>query len=334
MPPWFAAKQPDQTESPWINDRSLSEQDKTNLLAWLNSNRPEGKPIDAPVARQFPSKWNIGKPDVVLQLAEPIKVKAEGSMPYQFATIQTSFHEDRWIQAYEIMPTARAVVHHVVVSLQKDGADTNLLSESGVTGYWADYVPGDTYMVYPQGYARKLPADAKLNFQIHYTPNGQATQDQLKIGLVFSKQPPQYEIHMLGIPQLKLNIPPGVHRHVETAEYLVPEDINVLGYKAHTHLRGKAFRYELVKPDGETETLLDIPKFDFNWQLQYDYVQPKFIPAGSTIRVLAVYDNSADNPANPDPTKTVKWGPQTYDEMLIGYVEYYRPNLDSLGIRR
>jgi hypothetical protein len=329
MPPWFAAKQPGQTESPWINDRSLSEQDKTNLLAWLNSNRPQGNPADAPVARQFPGKWEIGKPDVVLQLPEPIKVKAEGFMPYQYRTIQTSFPEDRWIQAYEIMPTARSVLHHAIVSLQADGEDTNLLSESGATGFWAVYVPGYTYRVYPQGYARKLPAGAKLNFQIHYTPNGRATQDQLKIGLIFSKQPPQYEIHTLGIPQLGLEIPPGVHRHVETAEYRVPEDMNVTGYQAHTHLRGKAFRYELIKTNGRTETLLDIPKYDFNWQIQYDYIQPKFIPAGSTIRVLAVYDNSVDNPANPDPTKTVKWGQQTYDEMLIGYVEYYRPRIPT-----
>ena len=327
MPPWFAAKQPGQTESPWINDRSLSEQDKANLLAWLNSNRPPGNPADAPIARLFPSQWNIGKPDVILQLPEPIKIKAEGFMPYQYRTIQTRFPEDRWIQAYEIMPTACSVVHHVIVSLQTDGEGTNLLSESGATGYWAAYVPGYTHRTYPEGYARKLPAGAKLKLQIHYTPNGQATQDQLKIGLIFSKQPPQYEMHTLGIPQLGLNIPPGVHRHVETAKYHVTKNINVTGYQAHTHLRGIAFRYELVKPNGETETLLDIPKFDFNWQLQYDYVQPKFIPADSTIRVLAVYDNSADNPANPDPTKTVKWGQQTYDEMLVGYVEYYRPRI-------
>jgi hypothetical protein len=329
MPPWFAAKQPGQTESPWINDRSLSEQDKTNLLAWLNSNRPQGNPADAPVARQFPSKWSIGEPDAVFQLPEPIQIKAEGFMPYQFRTIQTSFPEDRWIQAYEIMTSARAVLHHVVVSLQTDGKDADSFGESGVTGYWADYVPGDTHMVYPQGYARKLPAGAKLKLQIHYTPNGQATQDQLKIGLIFSKQPPRYEIHTLGIPQLGLEIPAGVHRHVETAEYRVPEDMNVTGYKAHTHLRGKAFRYELINTNGEVETLLDIPRYDFNWQLQYDYVRPKLISAGSTIRVMAVYDNSVDNPANPDPTKTVKWGPQTSDEMLIGYVEYYRARRPS-----
>jgi thiol-disulfide isomerase/thioredoxin len=325
MPPWFAARTPGQTESPWVNDRSLSAQDKADLLAWLNSDRPPGDPADAPIARTFSSQWNIGEPEVIFQLPEPVSVKAEGFMPYQHRTIQTSFPEDRWVQAYEIMPTARSVVHHAIVSLQADTKDADSLGELGATGFWAVYVPGYTYRIYPRGYARKLPAGAKLNFQIHYTPNGQATQDQLKIGLIFSKQPPQYEIHALGIPQPGIDIPAGVHRHVETAEYHVSADMNVTGYQAHTHLRGKAFRYELIATNGETETLLDIPNYDFNWQLQYDYVQPRFIPAGSTIKVLAVYDNSVDNPANPDPTKNVKWGDQTYDEMLIGYVEYYRP---------
>jgi hypothetical protein len=246
-------------------------------------------------------------------------------MPYQTRTIQTSFPEDRWVQAYEIMPTARGVVHHVIVSIDGTEADEDSITESGATGFWAVYVPGYSYRVYPKGFARKLPACAKVNFQIHYTPNGQATNDQLKLGLIFSKPAPQYEIHTLGIPQLKLDIPPRVHRHVETAYYHVTRDMEVTGYQGHTHLRGIAFRYDLIRTNGETETLLAMPNYDFNWQLQYDYMTPKFIPAGSTIRVMATYDNSADNPANPDPDQEVKWGLQTRDEMMVGYVEYYRP---------
>lgn len=325
MPPWFAAKLPGRTETPWANDRSLSERDRANLLAWLDSDRPRGDPADAPVARSFPGEWNIGQPDVVLQLPEPIPVKAEGLMPYQNRTIQTSFPEDRWVQACEVMPTARGVVHHVIVSIDGQGTNESLTAESGATGFWAVYVPGYSYEIYPKGYARKLPAGAKLKLQIHYTPNGQATNDQLKIGLIFSKQAPQYEIHTLGIPQIKLDIPPEVHRHVETAYYHVTRDMEVTGYQAHTHLRGIAFRYDLITTNGTQETLLDMPKYDFNWQILYSYVTPKFIPAGSTIRAMAVYDNSTDNPANPDPSREVKWGPQTRDEMMIGYVEYFWP---------
>jgi hypothetical protein len=332
MPPWFAAKQPGEIESPWANDRSLSKQDRTDLLAWLNSNRPQGDPADEPIARQFPSKWIIGEPDIILQLPEPVSVKAEGFMQYQYRTIRTSFPEDHWVQAYEIMPTARSVVHHVIVTVHEKGADAEK-SESGISGYWAAYVPGDSYRIYPNGYARKLPAGATLKFAIHYTPNGQATQDQLKIGLIFARHPSQYEIHVMGIAQTNLNIPAGDPNHLETAQRLVSEDMNVTGYQAHTHVRGKSFKYELLKADGTTETLLDIPHFDFNWQLQYDYAQPKLIPGGSHIKVTAVYDNSVNNPANPDPTRNVKWGPQTYEEMMIGYIEYYTPAPSPLATK-
>ncbi|HEU6448771.1 MAG TPA: redoxin domain-containing protein [Verrucomicrobiae bacterium] len=323
MPPWFAANSKDADgKNLWVNDRSLSSRDKADLLTWLASDRPKGNPADAPVPRNFSGKWNIGKPDVIYQIPEPVAVKAEGIMPYQNQTVQTSFLEDKWVQGYQILPSSPAVVHHVIVSIESD-ADPDEKGEMGATGYWAAYVPGYSYQIYPPGFARLLPAGAKLHFQIHYTPNGRATTDRMKIGLIFAKEPPKYEIRVLGIPQLHLDIPPGVHRHVEFADHKVAENMNILGYQAHTHLRGKSFKYQLIHPDGNIETLLDIPHYDFNWQLQYDYARPKFVSAGSTLRVEAVFDNSEDNPANPDPTKEVKWGLQTDDEMLIGYIEYY-----------
>jgi hypothetical protein len=353
MPPWFIDKPAGQKESPWSNDRSLSDQDKADLLAWLDSDRPQGNASDAPIPRMFATKWMIGKPDTIVQIPRPVQIKAEGFMPYQMESVQTSFPEDRWVQAYEIMPTAKSVVHHVLVHVVDKVAGgtprkTKQLSSlflgaagpgggggrfagfggpgvEDAQGFWAAYVPGNAYRIYPEGYARRLPAGAKLNFQIHYTPNGKATEDQLMIGLVFSKKPPQYEVHTVGVQTFALNIPPGAANHLETAQYKVPSDMNVTGYQAHTHLRGKSFKYELTKPDGTTETLLDLPRYNFNWQLQYDYVEPKLIPAGSKIKVSAIYDNSSNNPANPDPKKAVHWGPQTYDEMMIGYVEYYVP---------
>lgn len=323
MPPWFATAI-DHAASPWINDRSLTPQDKSDLLAWLASDRAIGNPADAPVPRTFNRDWTIGQPDVVFKIPKPVAVQAEGFMPYQFQVIATNFPEDRWVQGYEIRPSARAVVHHVIVSMHPAGTAVVKRGE-GSGGFWAAYVPGNSWRNYPDEFARKLPAGGKFGIQIHYTPNGTALDEQLEIGLVFSKHPPKYEMHAMGIPQVRLRIPPGEANHVETATYLVPHDLMVTGYQAHSHLRGKAYKFEELKADGSAETLLDLPRYDFNWQLQYNYIEPRRIPAGSRIKVTAVFDNSRANPANPDPDKLVRWGPQTFDEMMIGYVEYYTP---------
>lgn len=322
MPPWFAAPGEPGKPSHWANDRSLSDADKRDLLAWLASDRPLGNPADAPLPRKFTSEWTIGEPDAVFQLPQPIKIKADGTMPYQFVTVETSFPEDRWVNAYEIIPTAREAVHHVIVMVHTDGSKPEQNIE-GSEGYWAAYVPGNASRVLPPGFGKKLPAGATISFQIHYTPNGRATQDQLRLGVKFAPQPPQYAVHVLALPKTDINIPAGAPHHVEVAEKRVPTPLNLTALMAHTHVRGKAFKYEVTYPDGRSETLLDIPKYDFNWQLRYEYAETKHIPAGSVMKITAVYDNSAANPANPDPTKNVVWGKQTADEMMIGYFECY-----------
>ncbi|MEP6671111.1 MAG: redoxin family protein [Chthoniobacter sp.] len=323
MPPWFAVETAGHAHQ-WMNDRSLSETDKTDLLAWLNSERPQGNPADAPVPRHFTSGWMIGQPDAVFQIPRPVQVKAEGVMPYQTEVVETNFTEDRWVRGYEILPTDRAVVHHVIVRVHAKGAK---LKEAGDAseGFFAAYVPGNSFRVLPDGFAKLLPAGSRISFQIHYTPNGHATQDQIKIGLLFAAQPPQYEVHVSSLAKPGLNIPPGDANHVETAEMVIPTNMMFMSFMPHMHVRGKAFKYELTTPDGKSEALLDIPHYDFNWQIQYQYAQPKFIPAGSKVRITAIYDNSPGNPANPDPTKTVRWGQQTYEEMMIGYVEHFTP---------
>lgn len=323
MPPWFAAKEPGQ-EHVWLNDRSLTDTDKTDLLTWLNSDRPMGNPADAPVPHQFAKDWIIGQPDAVFQIPQPIQIKAEGTMPYQNAIVETNLTEDRWVRGYEILPTDRAVVHHVIVRVHPKGASLKDAGDAS-SGFFAAYVPGNSYRVLPEGFAKFLPAGSRISFQIHYTPNGHATQDQLKIGLLFASQPPQYEVHVASLAKPGLNIPPGDANHVETKETVIPSNMMLMSFMPHMHVRGKAFKYELTTPDGKTETLLDIPHYDFNWQIQYQYAQPKFVPAGSKIRVTAVFDNSAGNPANPDPNKTVRWGEQTSDEMMIGYIEHFTP---------
>lgn len=325
MPPWFAAKEEGAAESPWKNDCSLSAQDKADLLAWLDSDRPAGDAKDAPLPRKFTGSWSIGTPDAVFQLPKPFAIKAEGTMPYQHAVVETSFPEDRWVQAYEIMPTAPTVVHHVIVRVHKKGIKVDRNNDEGREGYWAAYVPGNTHRAMPDGFAKRLPAGATISFQIHYTPKGKAVEDQLKIGLRFAKEPPHTEVRVAAVAHPKINIPAGAADHLEVRQQGIPMDMLFSAFMAHMHVRGKAFKYEVTYPDGKSEVLLDIPRYDFNWQLAYDYRQPKFIPRGSVLKISAVFDNSTGNPANPDPAKNVRWGSQTYDEMMIGYIEHYVP---------
>lgn len=323
MPPWFAAPPAPGQHSPWINDRSLSARDKTDLLAWLASaDKPAGNRAEAPLPRRFSSEWTIGEPDAIFELPRAVAIKAEGTMPYQFLTVQTSFPEDRWVSAYEIMPTAREVVHHVIVKVH-DRSVAARDAEEGTEGYWAAYVPGNSSRVMPEGFAKKLPAGATISFQIHYTPNGKAVSERMRLGVKFAKEPPKYAVHVAAVPKVTINIPPGAADHIETQTQRVPADMVVSAFMAHMHVRGKAFKYELLHADGRAETLLDIPRYDFNWQLRYELAEPKRLAAGSTLRITAVFDNSTGNPANPDPGATVRWGQQTFQEMMIGYVEFY-----------
>jgi hypothetical protein len=321
MPPWFAAPS---SHGLFANDRSLTDSDKATLLNWLRSDRPLGNPAEAPLPRIDQNGWTIGTPQVVFQIPKPVNIPAEGVMPYQVQVVETSFREERWVRGYEIVPTDPSVVHHVIVNMHPKGSKITGGGE-GEGGYFAAYVPGNTGRLLPDGFAKRLPAGARLSFQIHYTPNGKATADQLTLGLIFADKPPLNEVHVAAVAHPRLNIPPHAANHVETKRQQVPFNLNVTGFMAHMHVRGKSFKYELTTPDGKTETLLDIPRYDFNWQLNYQYAQPRFIPRGSTVTITAVFDNSSNNPANPDPGKTVRWGQQTYDEMMIGYVEHFTP---------
>ncbi|MBA4066484.1 MAG: hypothetical protein C0501_22790 [Isosphaera sp.] len=318
MPPWFAAPGKGK-HATFSNDRSLTPDDKKDLLAWLGGDLKKGDPADAPLPRTYEGGWLIGKPDAVFELPKPIAVKAEGTMPYQHVRVDTDYAEDRWVRALEVRPTAREVVHHVLVFAAPRGA-RGIGSEA--MGFFAAYVPGSNGLVYPEGYAKKLPKGSTLTFQIHYTPNGKATTDQTKIGLVFAKDAPRYEVHVTGIANPALRIPAGADNHAVTGRIPVPFDARVLALFPHAHLRGKAARFELTTPDKKTETVLDVPHYDFNWQLQYRFADPVVAPKGSSLTYTTWYDNSDKNPANPDPTKVVRWGQQTTDEMHLGYVEY------------
>jgi len=329
MPPWFAARAKDEAHTPWINDRSLPEDDKRDLLAWLAGPRPEGNPAEAPLPFRSPGEWLIGKPDVVYALPKAVSIPADGVMPYQKATIETALSEDKWVTAVEIRPTAKAAVHHVLVFARPPGQRARGSGDDsgdGTIGFFAAYVPGNTFQVYPEGFAKPLPAGTRLRFQIHYTPYGTATNDQMQIAFRFATQPPRHRIHVVGIANPMLRIPPGAPNHPESASLPVPREARVLALMPHMHVRGKAFRFDWINPEGTSRTLLDVPRYDFNWQLSYRLAQPLQVPSGSRLRATAWFDNSDGNPANPDPSREVRWGEQTFEEMMLGYVEYYFPD--------
>jgi len=341
MPPWFAAPLHGADHaplpSPWSNDRAMSQAEKDAIAAWIAAGKPEGDPKDLPLPRAFAaSAWKIGTPDAVFQLPEPIAVKADGFMPYANVLVPTNLTEDRWVKAVQIAPTDPSVVHHVLVfaldeDAAKDPATRRRLGADEASGYWAAYVPGNDSMVLPEGMARKLPANSSLLFQIHYTPNGKATSDQMKIGLVFADAPPKHLVRTAAVANIRLRIPPGAANHRETGQLRVPADARILAFMPHMHVRGKAYRYELELPGQPKRTVLDIPKYDFNWQLRYELREPLEAPRGAVLHGTAWYDNSADNPANPDPSKTVRWGPQTVDEMMLGYIEFYIEGEDPMN---
>jgi peroxiredoxin/Ca2+-binding EF-hand superfamily protein len=326
MPPWFASAPGEGKASPFINDSSLSKTEKEDFMSWLNGGLPEGNPSDAPAPRKFSSDWQIGTPDAIIQIPKPVAVKATGTMPYKNVFVDVPFTEDKYVSALEIRPTAREVVHHVLVFVRSggEGSMKHLGDEiDEASGFFAAYAPGYDALSFNEGYGKMLPANSKLMFQIHYTPNGTATEDQPMLGLKFLDEQPEHLVDVTGLSQIRLAIPPNNPNYEVVSERKLPKEATLLAFFPHMHLRGKAFRYEAVLPDGTKQTLLDIPRYDFNWQLSYRFAEPVTLPEGTLLRAVAWYDNSEDNLANPDPNRTVRWGPQTTDEMMIGYIEYH-----------
>ena len=326
MPPWYAA---DGT-GPWSNDTGLTDAEREDLLTWINAGTPAGDPAHAPVARTWTKGWTIGEPDLVVKLPEPQPVPAEGVVDYRYAYAPTGLTEDRWVSAVEIRAGAQEVVHHVLAfvegpdvleRLQKGDRSARREFQDGISGFFASTVPGQAGVVFPQGSGKLLPANSWIKFQLHYTPSGQATTDQTEIGFVFADEPGA-EVRTTSAINLDLAIPPFEFDHEVKAEYRFPEAASILSLFPHTHLRGNRFRIDLAYPDGNEEELLVVPFYDFNWQLNYDLQSPKEVPAGTVLKATAWYDNSKENPANPDPSAWVRFGEQTFEEMMIAYVNW------------
>ena len=325
MPPWHA--DPDVGE--FSNDARVADEDKQLIYDWVAAGAPEGDPLQLPAPREYPEGWQIGKPDVVIEMSdEPFMVKSRGAVPYQYFAVDPGFTEDKWVWAAECRPGNRAVVHHIIVGVAGEG---EFGRGGGVHGdlqseWIAATAPGARPMVLPDGYAKLLPANTKLIFQMHYTPNGTQQTDLSKIGLIFiDSAEVTHRVATLMAFEDDFAIPPGAPNHPVSASLRISQPVELLALFPHMHYRGKSFRYELRLPNGAQETLLSVPNYDFNWQNSYLLAKSRMLPAGSRIRCEARFDNSDRNLANPDPTRTVHWGDQTWEEMMIGYFDVAIP---------
>lgn len=318
MPVWLA----DPAHGTFKNDRRLSDSEKDVISRWVAAGAPEGPAGQLPPMPPFVAGWNIGKPDLVLDLGREFAVPASGEVPYKYFEVDSGFTEDRWVEAAEIRPDKRAVVHHVIVfMLDAKGKPVDTAGGDLLVG-WA---PGDPPLQLPAGTAMRIRAGTRFRIQMHYTPNGTATMDRTYFGLKFAARAPEREAITGRAINTKLAIPAMAADHVEKAAWQFKRPVEIVSYMPHMHVRGKAFQYAMVYPDGRREVLLDVPRYDFGWQLAYEPAEPLAVPAGARMECVARYDNSPNNRNNPDPSKEVRWGDQTWEEMMIGWFTYTVP---------
>ena len=360
MPPWH----PDPKVGHFKNDISLSAEDKDLIYKWVAAGAPQGDPKDLPAPKQYSGSWMMpGGPDVVFHMTEePVDVPAEGTVEYRYYVVDTGFTEDKWVQVGECMPDNRAVVHHMIVFMKPPGgglfgdgggrrgrasAEEEKKTADGQAekpeqqrgrrgrggGGWqasfgqlCGFAPGTRPIVLPIGMAKMIPAGWQLVFQMHYTPNGSPQKDRSSVGIKFADPSTvKYRVATANAANAMFEIPAGDSNYEVQSTRTYGRDVLMLSVFPHMHLRGKDFHYEVIYPDGRKETLMNMPRYDFNWQTSYVFSEPLKLPEGTTLHCTAHFDNSADNPANPDATKPVRWGDQTWEEMMIGWFDIAVP---------
>jgi len=348
MPPWFA----DPSVGHFSNDPSLTAADLAKIDAWTKANCPAGDARDAPPPRKWAQSWTIPQPDLVLKMPKAVALPASGDIEYTYEIVPTHFTEDRWVQMSEILPARRSNVHHAVVYIRPP--DSNWLGHAPIGvpftastlsdpedrrgAHWTDsdvllvYAPGSSPDSWPANMAKFIPAGSDLVFQMHYTSNGEAAEDQSSIGLIFSGKTPEQRVLTLQLTNDHFVIPPGDANYRVEARGTLPNDATLLSLFPHMHLRGERFEYNIVhrnkssgaQPAFTLEPLLRV-NYHFHWQMSYRLAQPLRLNAGTELQAVAWYDNSRENPHNPDPDAAVRWGEQTYDEMMVGFFDVAVP---------
>ena len=345
MPPWFA----DPRYGHFSNDRRLSTADIAKVTAWVDAGAPEGDPKDKPAPLAWTEGWSI-QPDVVFEMPKPYTVPKDGTIEYTYFVVPSGFKQDTWVTDAEIRPGNRKVVHHVSVYVRRPGstwmrdakpgeayvppkrgaggvsAPANRAADQGVAAneWFVGYVPGITpqrYFAPEMGSAKLIPAGSDLVFEMHYTANGKSPGvDQSKVGFILAKEPPKYRLLTLGVVDDSFAIPPGDPNYEGHASATFDQAVTVIYLQPHMHMRGKDMEMRFEYPTGESETMLKVPNYSYLWQTIYYEKEPLRVPKNTKVQVTAHWDNSANNPLNPDPTATVRWGDQSWDEMLVPFV--------------
>jgi hypothetical protein len=379
MPPWYA----DPRYGHFKNDSRLAKKDIDTIVAWADQGAKEGDPKNLPPITAYIEGWRIGEPDQVFSMTEDYTIKPDDPDNYVYFVVPAEFKEDKWVQAAEIRPSNRKVVHHIIAHIltpqamagaRGSGAQIDRQAESGQPIFYkqgglarvkpnapviddganapnggaaykrrvseegsdlfsvllTSYAPGKNPDVFAPGMAKRIPAGSKIVLQMHYSSFRGSLEkperDRTSVGLIYAKEPPSKRVVTLTVPNHFFRIPAGADDHQVTAAYTFDQDVQLIDYMPHMHLRGKDMKYEVIYPDGKRETLLWVPKFNFNWQTLYRLTDPVMIPKGTRMIITAHFDNSSKNKYNPDPDKTVRWGDPTYDEMMIGWADYVVPN--------
>lgn len=318
MPPWL----PNPDHGKFANEARLTRDEKQLITDWIAQGMPEGDASELPPPPVFNDAWRINEPNLIISMPKLFEIPAHGLVDYQYFEVDPGFKEDKWIQAAELRPGNRAVVHHSLIFLRPPGSKDLIAQGDLKSVYLTGFAAGSSPLSLPQGMAKKIPAGWRLVFQMHYTTTGTPQHDRSTLGLVFGDpHTVKKEVATNMMMDMSLTLPPNAPDTLIEARATLPHDFFLLSLSPHMHLRGKSFRYEAHYPGGQSEILLDIPRYDFGWQDTYDLATPKRLPRGTVLHCTAHFDNSAANPANPDPAATVKWGEQTTDEMMIGYYD-------------
>ena len=356
MPPWNADAPPGR----FHNDPSLSPRELETLAAWADGGAPAGEAKDAPPPRSFAQGWTIGVPDVVFE-AKPYDVPASGTIEYTYLIAPTGFTTDRWMSAAEVRPGNRAVMHHANVYVrERDSAwlrdypagewfvpgergqrfGLGGASSAGASAreqMIAGYIPGRPAKQVPAGYGMLVPAGADLIFQMHYTTNGSPAKDQTKIGFVFAKDRPGKRVIRIQASNADFVIPPGASSHPVSATALLGVECELIDAYPHMHFRGRSMSLAARFPGGREEGLVNVPRYDFNWQLVYEFNDRMTLPKGTLLTARATFDNSPSNKLNPDPNASVRWGDQSWEEMMVGFFDVAVPpdtDLRSVIVRQ